>query len=288
MESFQDHLLFLQKLSIQLRIELLEMLSRAGSGHLGGSLSAMDILILLYFGSLPSGSLMRYDEKKPGWEGQDYFVLSKAHAAPALYVVLANAGFFQKEELHHLRQVNSLLQAYPSMKIPGVPISSGSTAHGLSAAVGLALALKMDRQPNRVYCLVGDGELQDGQIWEAAMMAARHNLDNLTLIVDWNDLQMDGTVRSVVPVDPIADKFQSFGWKTVPVYEGHNFEELFAGIEKALETQRRPSVVVAKTVKGKGVVFAENKASYHAEVLSEQEMAEALPALRTQLLALNS
>ncbi len=287
MQSFREYLLFLNKTSVQLRIDVLEMLNRAQSGHLGGSLSALDMLILLYYGQLPAGPIMNFDVDKPGWDGQDYFILSKAHAAPALYAVLADVGFIDKEELKHLRQVNSMLQAYPSKKTPGIPVDSGQPGHGFSAAVGLAMALKADKQPNRVFCMVGDGELQEGLVWEAAMTASHHKLDNLTLLVDVNDLQMDGLVRGIIGVDPIVDKFQSFGWKTILVIDGHDFEQLLFAYERALENQRRPSVVIAKTIKGKGVVFAENKPSYHAEVLSNQEMAEAIPRLQMELMSLN-
>lgn len=280
-------MLFLKKTSVQLRIEVLEMLNRAQSGHLGGSLSALDMLILLYYGQLPAGPIMNFDVDKPGWDGQDYFILSKSHAAPALYAVLADIGFIDKEELKHLRQVNGMLTAHPSKKIPGVPICSGTPGHGLSAAVGLAMALKADKLPNRVFCMVGDGELHEGLVWEAAMAASHHKLDNLILLVDWNDLQMDGMIRGITGIDPIGDKFQAFGWTAIPVWDGHDFEQLLFAYERALENQRRPSVIIAKTVKGKGVVFAENKPSYHAEVLSNQEMAEAVPRLQLELMQLS-
>jgi len=287
MESFKDYLEFLKKKSAELRIDVLESLYVAQSGHLGGSLSALDMMIILYYGQIPTGPIMKYDPEKPGWDGQDYFVLSKAHAAPAWYSILADAGFFPKEELKYFRQLNGLLPAYPSKKVPGIVLCSAGPGHGFSAAAGLAMALKMDRAENRVYCMVGDGELQEGQIWETAMTAAQYKLDNMVLLVDYNDLQMDGTVRSVVGVEPIADKFQAFGWKTIPVRDGHDFEELLFAFERALESQRRPSVIVAKTIKGKGVEFAENKAYYHAEVLSEQEMAAALPKLKAELASLS-
>jgi len=284
MESFKDYLLFLREIAAVLRIDLLKALHVAQSGHLGGSLSALDIIIALYYGQIPGvGPIMNYDPEKPGWDGQDYFILSKAHAAPAWYVVLADVGFFAKDELRHIRQLNSILQAYPVRKIPGVSLCAGTPGHGLAAALGIGMALKMDRQRNRVFCLVGDGELQDGVIWEAALVAAQYKLDNIIMVVDQNDLQMDGTVRSVVQVEPIADKFQSFGWKTIPVRDGHDFEELIFAFEKALENQRRPSVIVARTVKGKGVEFVENKSYYHAEVLSDQEMAAAIPKLELEI-----
>jgi transketolase len=288
MKSFQDYLRSLKETALRLRIDVLEMLNSAGSGHVGGSLSALDMIVALYHGQLPSGPIIKCDPEKPGWEEQDYFVLSKAHAAPALYATLADLGFFPKEELRHLRQLNSMLQAYPSRKIPGISLDAAAPGHGFSAAIGLAMALKMERQPNRVFCLAGDGELQDGSIWEGALVASHYRLDNLALLIEWNDLQMDGLVRGIVGVEPIADKFQAFGWKTIPVRDGHDFEELIFAYERALENQRRPSVVIAKTVKGKGVAFAENKAYYHAEVFSDEEMAEALPKLKAELFELTN
>jgi len=280
MESFRDHLKVLRKKSLELRIELLKMINKARFGHTGSSLSAVDILVTLYYGKFHDRPVMQFDSQKPGWDGQDYFVLSKGHACPALYAILADLGFFPKEELNHLFQMNSLLQGHPDKKIPGVVLSAGSLGHGLSGALGLAMSLKAERNYNRVFCLIGDGELQEGQVWEAAMAAAHYKLDNLVLIVDDNGLQIEGPTRSVMNVDPIVDKFESFGWKTVPVRDGHNFEELISALERAIEVQRRPSVIIAKTVKGKGVSFAENKS--FSEPLSDQEMAVALPILEQE------
>ncbi len=287
MESFKDHLLFLEKKACQLRVDIIQMLHKAGSGHLGGSLSLVEILVALYYGRLTGGEVMRYDSAKPGWEGQDYLVLSKGHAVPAWYAVLADRGFFDKSELDYFRQINSMLQAYPNKKVPGICVSTGAPGVGLAAAVGLAMALKQDKQSNKVFCIAGDGELQDGQVWESLLCAAQYKLDNLVLIVDYNGLQAEGTVRAVVSVEPIADKFQYFGWKTIPVNDGHDFDELLSGLERSLEVTRKPTVIVAKTVKGKGVPFAENKAFYHAEVLSQQEMSEALPRLMAELEGFN-
>lgn len=284
-ESFRDHLKFLRKKSLALRIELLKATNKAQFGHTGSSLSAVDILVTLYYGKFHDRPVMQFDPQKPGWDGQDYFILSKGHASPTLYAILADLGFFQKEELGHLFQMNSLLQGHPIKKIPGVVLNAGSLAHGLSGALGLAMALKAERNYNRVFCLLGDGELQEGQVWEAAMAAAHYKLDNLVVIVDDNGLQIEGPTRSVMNVDPIVDKFESFGWKTVPVRDGHNFEELFSALEKAIEVQRRPSVIIAHTVKGKGVVFAENKS--FSEPLSDQEMAAAIPALEQELALLD-
>jgi len=287
MESFRDHLKFLRKKSLQVRIELLQTINKAQFGHSGSSLSAVDILVALYYGKFHDRPVMFFDAQKPGWDGRDYFVLSKGHACPALYVILADLGFFPKEELQHLFQMNSLLQGHPVKKIPGVALNAGSLAHGFSGALGLAMALKAERSVNRVFCLVGDGELQEGQVWEAAMAAAHYKLDNLVLIVDDNGLQVEGPTRAVMNVDPIVDKFESFGWKTVPVRGGHNFEELLSGLERAIEVQRRPSVVVCHTIKGKGVSFAENKSFYHGVPLSDEEMAVAIPALEEELALLD-
>lgn len=286
MESFVEHLEYLEEKALKLRIQLLKMLNHVKSGHLGGCLSVIEMLVSVYYGKLPRGKIMTFDPEKPGSEEQDYFVLSKGHASPSWYSVLADCGFFSESELLHFRQANSMLQAYPVNKTPGVVVSSGSPAYGVSSAVGLAMALKMDKKPNHVFCLVGDGELQDGQFWESAMIASQYKLDNLTVMVDLNGLQMDGAVRAVVGVEPVIDKFEAFGWKTTPVNNGHNFEELLLGLERSLETKRRPSVLICRTVKGKGVAFAENKPSYHAEVLSDEEMNEALPILEKRLLEL--
>ena len=287
MESFRDHLKFLKKKALEARINVLKMINKAQFGNTGSSLSSVDILVALYYGEFHDRPVMRLDPKKPGWEGQDYFILSKGHACPALYAILADLGFFDTSELQHVFQLNSMLQGHPVKKIPGVVLNSGSLGHGFSGAMGLALALKADRQPNHVFCLLGDGELQEGSVWEAAMAAAHYKLDNLVAIIDDNELQIEGPTRAVMNVDPIVDKFSAFGWKTVPVRDGHNFEELLSGLERAIEVQRRPAVVVAHTTKGKGVAFAENKSFYHGVPLSDQEMAVALPALEAELTSLN-
>lgn len=287
MESFRDHLKFLKKKSLELRIQLLKMTNKVQFGHSGSSLSSVDILTALYYGKFHDRHVMQVDPQKPGWDGQDYFVLSKGHACPALYSILADLGFFPKEELQHLFQMNSLLQGHPVQKIPGIVLSAGSLAHGFSGALGLAMSLKADKLYNRVFCLLGDGELQEGQVWEAAMAAAHYKLDNLVAIVDDNGLQIEGPTRSVMNVDPIVDKFESFGWKTVPVRDGHNFEELLSALERAMEVQRRPAVIIAHTVKGKGVPFAENKSFYHGVPLSDEEMAVAIPALEQEMALLD-
>lgn len=273
----------LHKKATRLRIECLKSIHKAQSGHTGGSLSAMDILVALYYGDINGKPIMKYDPEIPGWEDQDYFILSKGHAAPALYAILADLGFFDKSELDYLRQVNAMLQGHPVHKIPGVTMTTGSLGQGFSAAHGLALALKADRKKNRVFTMLGDGELQEGIVWETAMSAAHYKSDNLIAFIDNNELQIDGFTRSVMNVDPIVDKFESFGWKVVLVKNGHDFEDILTAIDKALHTARQPVAIVCKTVKGKGVTFAERKASYHGVALSAQEMDEAIPALEKEL-----
>ncbi|MFC1655466.1 transketolase [Patescibacteria group bacterium] len=267
----------------QLRIDCLKCIHKAASGHTGGSLSAMDILTALYYGEIHGKPIMKYDPHKPGWEGQDYFIMSKGHAAPALYTVLADLGFFDKSELDYLRQVNAMLQGHPILKIPGVTMTTGSLGQGFAAAHGLALALKMDRAKNRVFTLLGDGELQEGIVWETAMSAAHFKSDNLIAFVDNNELQIDGFTRSIMNVEPITDKFESFGWKVIPVKNGHDFEEILDAIDRALITTRKPTAIVCSTIKGKGVTFAERNGSYHGVALSKEEMEEAIPALERQI-----
>lgn len=269
----------LRKKAAELRIDILKMIHKADSGHTGGSLSAIDLIVALYYGQVDGESILKYDSKKPDWDGQDYFILSKGHAAPALYAVLADKGFFPKDELNHLRQVNSMLQGHPVRRIPGVTMTTGSLGQGLSVANGLAMCLKMDRYPNRVYCMLGDGELQEGQIWEACMSAAHFKLDNLIAIIDKNGLQIDGPVRAIIGIDPLAAKFESFGWKVIRILNGHDFEEILNAFSKARKVQRQPICIIADTIKGKGVPFAEGKVSYHGVALSDGEMAEAIPLL---------
>jgi len=273
----------LKKLAAQFRIDLLWAVHKAKSGHATTALSCIDILTLLYFGDIDGKQIMKYDPQKPQWEGRDYFILSKGHAAPALYTVLAWLGFFPKDELGHLRQINSLLEGHPVNKIPGVEATTGPLGQGISFANGIALALKMDRKQNHIYVVVGDGELQEGQIWEAAMTSAQHRLDNVTVIVDNNKLQQTNFVRAIKQVEPIGQKFASFGWNVINVADGHNFDELTEAIRKAWKTKLKPTVIVCDTVKGKGVPFAENKANYHGVPLSEEEMAVAIPLLEKEL-----
>lgn len=263
----------LEQTARNLRVEILKMLNTAKSGHTGGSLSAIDVLTVLFFHQ------MRHDPSNPAWEDRDRFVLSKGHAAPALYVCLAEAGYFPKEDLKTLRRLGSHLQGHPDMnKTPGVEVCTGSLGQGFSQAVGLALAARLSGKSNRVYTVLGDGELQEGQIWEAAMAAAHYNLDNLCAIVDQNGLQIDGEVAKVMNVGPVGPKFLAFNWHVVEV-DGHDVTAIAAALDDAGKTEGRPTLIIARTVKGKGVPFFEHKASYHGVPPSDSELTQALELL---------
>lgn len=257
----------------RVRIDILKMLTTCGSGHTGGSLSSADILTALYFHSL------KFDPKKPDWKGRDHFILSKGHAAPLLYTILAHAGYIDHAELCSLRKLGSRLQGHPDSKyLPGVEISTGSLGQGLSVANGIALAHKLDRTPNRVYALLGDGELQEGQIWEAAMTAAHYKLDNLCAMVDNNGLQIDGPVAKVMGVEPITDKWRAFGWEVVDV-DGHDMSQLVAALDTAATVKGKPTMIVCRTVKGKGSAVFEGKVEFHGTTPSPEELEIALKEL---------
>jgi transketolase len=257
----------------RIRIDILKTLHGCGSGHTGGSLSATDIMTALYF------SKMRYDPKNPNWEGRDFFILSKGHAAPVLYTTLAHAGFLETSELCTLRKLGSRLQGHPDSKyLPGVEISTGSLGQGLSVACGVALAHKLDKVTNRVYAVLGDGELQEGQIWEAAMTAAHYKLDNLCILVDNNGLQIDGPVAKVMGVEPIADKWRAFGWDVQDI-DGHDMTQIVAALDKAETVKSKPSAIVCRTVKGKGSKCFEGKVEFHGTTPSKEELETALKEL---------
>ncbi len=263
----------LQKSANEVRKGILTAVYNAKSGHPGGSLSAADMYTYLYFEE------MNIDPKNPKMEGRDRFVLSKGHTAPGLYSVLANRGFFPVEDLTTLRKLGSYLQGHPCMQeTPGVDMSSGSLGQGISAAVGMALAGKMDQKDYRVYTLLGDGEIQEGQVWEAAMFAGAHHLDNLVVIVDNNGLQIDGKVEDVCSVYPIDSKFAAFNFETI-VIDGHNFDEIRAAFAKAKETKGKPTAIIMKTVKGKGISFMENQAGWHGKAPNDEEYAIGLSDL---------
>lgn len=264
---------YFEDLAAGLRVDVIKEVFKAGSGHPGGSLSAADIMTALYFKE------MNIDPENPNMPDRDKFVLSKGHAAPILYAALANKGFFPKEELASFRKLGSTLQGHPNMhKVPGVEMSTGSLGQGFSVSVGMALANKMDKNPGRVYVLLGDGELQEGIVWEAAMAAAHYGLSNMCAIVDNNGLQIDGNNDDVMKVQPIDEKFKAFGWN-VQVIDGHDFDQIFQALENARAEKERPSVIVAKTVKGKGVSFMEDKAGWHGKAPSEEEAQKAVAEL---------
>jgi len=281
--DLKEHLRSLRNKALELRITLLEMLSRGDFGYSGSCLSAMDLLVGLYYGLHNEGSIMQFDPAVPGSPSQDYFVLSKAQAAPALYTILADLGFINPEELNFFAQTGSLLQAHPHLKIPGIALPSGMPGNGLGSAVGLAISLKAERARNMVYVLIGDAELCNGPVWESIMLAGHHKLDNLVVIVDKNTVQIDGLVRNNMMMDPIPEKFESFGWKVIQVRAGHDFNEILGAYDKALSTPRFPIAIIAKTMKGKGVDFAEGKSFYHSNPLSQEELEEALNLMRKQL-----
>jgi transketolase len=263
----------LARLARQVRRDIVTMLHKAGSGHTGGSLSVTDILVALFF------SKLRHRPQEPTWADRDRFVLSKGHAAPAYYAVLARSGYFPLTELSTLRQLGSCLQGHPDCTLtPGVEVSSGSLGQGLSVAQGMALGLRLDARPSRVYAVLGDGELQEGQVWEAAMSGAHFKLDNLCAVVDCNDLQIDGLVREVMNVEPVRDKFAAFGWHTLDI-DGHDLGQLLAALDEAERVKGRPTAVLARTVKGKGVSIFEGKAKYHGVAPNDEELAQALREL---------
>lgn len=255
------------------RRDVLTMVLEAGSGHLGGSLSAVDILVVLYW------ETMKVRPDRPLWEDRDRFVLSKAHAAPALYAVLARRGFYDVKGLLTFRKLRSQLQGFPDMhKTNGIDASVGSPGQGLSIANGVAMAARMDGKDFRVYCLIGDGEAHEGQIWEAAMTAAHHRLDNVCAIIDRNMMMGDGSTEDIVALSPLGDKFRTFNWHVIEA-DGHDVERLTAAFEEARSTKGRPSLVLARTTKGKGVPFMEGNAEWHDKKLTEELYEEAMKTL---------
>lgn len=264
----------LKRIAHEVRKGIITSIYSAKAGHPGGSLSAADLFTYLYFEE------MNVDPKNPAMEERDRFVLSKGHTAPGLYAALALKGFFPVEDLQTLRHTGSYLQGHPDMKcVPGVDMSTGSLGQGLSTAVGMALAAKMDQKDYRVYALCGDGEIQEGQIWEAAMFAGHRKLDNLAVIVDHNRLQIDGRVGDICSPYPIDKKFQAFNFHTITI-DGHNFDEIAAAFKEARETKHMPTVIIANTIKGKGISFMEDAAEWHGKAPKEEEFKVAMEDLR--------
>ena len=263
----------LEEVARKVRIHIVKSTNEAGSGHPGGSLSATDILTALYF------EIMNHNPDEPDWPKRDRFVLSKGHAAPALYGVLAEAGYFPVEELMTLRKLGSRLQGHPDMrKTPGVDASTGSLGQGLSIAAGMALAAKIDRESYKVYCICGDGEVQSGQIWEAAMFSSQNKLDNLIVFLDRNNLQIDGSTKDVMSIEPIVSKWNSFGWHVLEI-NGHDMNEIVDAVHKAKEVHGQPTIIISHTVKGKGVPFMEGSLAFHGKAADDEQLNIALEAL---------
>lgn len=262
----------LKRVALEVRKHVVKMTTAAGSGHPGGSMSATDILVCLYF------NVMKHDPGKPDWPNRDRFVLSKGHAAPGLYSVLAECGYFSKKLLPSLRKLGSPLQGHPDMKrLPGIEMSTGSLGQGLSTALGMAMGCRLDGRKNRIFCLIGDGESQEGQVWEAAMAACHNRLDNLTVIMDENRLQIDGSTEEIMDVSNQRARWKAFGWDT-HVINGHDYKSILKVLHKHKEA-RKPRMIIAQTVKGKGVSFMENQLKYHGAPLSKDELKRALAEL---------
>jgi len=251
---------------------IIEMLAEAKSGHPGGSLSATEIIACLYF------EVMRHNPKDPDWSERDRFHLSKGHCCPAVYSGLALSGYFSVEELMKLRKIGCLLQGHPDRSTPGIEVASGSLGQGLSVACGMSMAARIDKKDTRIYCLMGDGELQEGNIWEAAMSAAHFKLDNLCGIVDYNHFQIDGRIEEVMDLAPLADKWKSFGWHVIQC-DGHSIEELLKAFDQARTIKQKPTVIIAQTVKGKGVSFMEHVVDFHGRAPTNEEKDIALGEL---------
>jgi len=265
----------LQSTARQLRRDIVSMIAQAGTGHAGGSLSAVDILTSLYW------RVMRHDPSNPHLADRDRFILSKAHASPVIYAVLAQCGYFPREELWSFRKIGSLLQGHAHIMTPGVEMSGGSLGQGLSFGVGTAMAARLDERDSRVYVMLGDGECDEGQIWEAAMTAPHYKLDNLVAIVDRNHIQNDRFTSEVMELEPLADKWRSFRWHTIEI-DGHSFPEVLDALEEAKTVKGKPTAIIAATVKGKGVSFMENNPEFHGKAPNKEQLEQALKELADQ------
>lgn len=266
----------LQKIACKVRMGVIEGTFNAKSGHPGGSLSISDTLTYLYFNKL------NVDPKNPEMTDRDRFVLSKGHTAPALYAVLAQKGFFPEEELKTLRHIGAMLQGHPCIHIPGIDMSSGSLGQGISAACGMALAGKIDSRPYKVYTILGDGEIQEGQVWEAAMFASHYKLDNLVAVIDNNGLQIDGSVEDVMSPYPIINKFEAFGWHVITM-DAHDFDDIDRAFNEAEKISGKPVAIIQKSIKGKGVSFMENQVSWHGSAPNKEQYDIAMAELNAQL-----
>jgi transketolase len=264
----------LAEIAKHVRRDIIEMIAAAGSGHPGGSLSAVEIIVQLYF------DFMNIDPREPKKPDRDRFILSKGHAAPVLYSVMAEMGLAPKDQLNTLRKLGSVYQGHPDTRfLPNLEASTGSLGEGLSLGLGMGLADRLDQRPNRTYVMLGDGEIQEGQVWEAAMSGAFHKLDNVVAIVDYNGIQLDGFVKDIMDVAPLPEKWRGFGWHTMEI-DGHNFPAIRNALEEASHQKGRPSCIVAHTVKGKGVSFMENNPKFHGTAPNDSELAQALRELQ--------
>ena len=264
----------LEKMAVIIRCDIIDMICTAAAGHPGGSLSAADVVTALYF------RIMRIDPKNPGWPDRDRFILSKGHACPVWYAALAERGYFDKSHLKTLRQMGSILQGHPDMrKTPGIDMTAGSLGHGLSAGLGMALSGKLQQKDYHVFVIIGDGESQEGSIWEASMAAPNFKLDNLTAILDYNHLQNDYSVDDIMPIHPAVDKWRAFGWHVLDI-DGHDMAQVVQALEEAKSHQGTPTMIVANTVKGKGVSYMENVCEWHGRAPCQEEADRALEELR--------
>ncbi len=257
----------------QIRRLIIQMLAKAGSGHPGGSLSSTDLITALYF------AILRHNPKEPNWPDRDRFHMSKGHCCPLWYAVLAESGYFPIEQLWSLRQLGSILQGHPDRRTPGVTVASGSLGQGLSVGLGMSLAARIDKKDYRVYCLLGDGEVQEGNIWEAAMAASHYKCDNLCAILDYNGFQIDGRTKDIMDLEPLVAKWQAFGWHTVEI-DGHNMKQILSAYQEARVSKGKPTIIMARTIKGKGVSFMENVADFHGRAPTKEEAERALKELQ--------
>jgi transketolase len=262
----------LEQKAKQIRRLIIQMLAKAGSGHPGGSLSSADLITVLYF------SVLRYDPKNPAWPDRDRFHMSKGHCCPLWYAALAEAGYFPKDKLWTLRQLGSVLQGHPDRRTPGIEVASGSLGQGLSVALGMSLAAKMDKKDYRIYVLLGDGEIQEGNIWEAAMASSHYKCDNLCAMLDYNGFQIDGKICEIMALEPLAAKWQAFGWHVIEI-DGHDIKEILSAYQEAKTFKDRPSIIIAHTIKGKGVSFMENVVDFHGRAPTKEEAERALKEL---------
>jgi len=262
----------LEQKAKQIRRLIIQMLAKAASGHPGGSLSAADLITALYF------AVLKHNPKNPNWPQRDRFHLSKGHCCPLWYAVLAESGYFSVDKLLTLRQFGSILQGHPDRRTPGVDVASGSLGQGLSVALGMSLAAKLDKKDYRVYVLMGDGETQEGNVWEAAMACTHYKCDNLCAVLDRNGFQIDGKTKDIMNLEPVIAKWQAFGWHTIEI-DGHNIPQILSAYEEAKTIKGKPSIVIARTIKGKGVSFMENVVDFHGRAPTKEEAEKALKEL---------